>query len=459
MGKTRQYHEIVISIGTPLSFHLESVAGYETNEGGFMRILIISYSFPPFSSMGATRVGKTAKYLTRFGHDVRVITANDQPLQPTMPLEIARDSVIYTRWLNINKLAERVFGGRQQVAATGYVPRGSIKPLLKKLAPLYKTFLHMPDGQIGWYPFAVKAARQLVAQWRPDLIYASASPFTSLLVAHTVARQFNIPVVVELRDLWVDNYNRSQPSWRRYVETRLERAVLSAASGLVTVSGPMADLLVAKYGKPTAVILNGFDAENHHPQVEPSLREDKLRIVYTGMIYEGKQDPSPLFQALQELGSEAERIQVAFYGRYLHRVKDLADLYGVRQRVEVHEQVSHIQSLNIQIESDILLLLLWNDPKERGVYTGKLFEYIGARRPILAIGLADNAAGDLIRERSAGITARDPSQIAQHLREWLQKKQTFGTLPCLPESVVVGLSREEQTRRLEEFLLKLVNHE
>ncbi len=421
-----------------------------------MRILVISYFFPPFNTMGAVRVGKTAKYLTKLGHDVRIITAKDQPLQPTLPLEIPSENVVYTRWLNLNKPAEIALGGRGKVAARGYEPKGILRGVLKKLGSLYKSLFNLPDGQVGWYPFALRAASRLIEKWRPDLIYASAKPFTSLLVARALSRRHRIPWVGELRDLWVDGHYYNYPSWRRKVEERLERRVLSSATGLVTVSEPWAETLRAKYSKSTAVVLNGFDPNNYPPHSEIPFRDGQTRIVYTGMIYEGQRDPTPLFHALRQLGGEAGKVRVAFYGRYLEGVRQLASRMNIENLVEVNDPVPYEEALKIQSQADILLLLLWNDSRERGVYTGKLFEYIGARRPILAIGPTDNVAAELITERKAGVTLDDPDRIANQLHHWVQQKEKSGAIPGLPKNVGVGLSREVQTKKLDSFLREVV---
>lgn len=406
--------------------------------------------------MGAVRVGKTAKYLSKFGHEVRVVTARNQPLQPTLPLEIPRQNVIYAQWLNVNRPPEIALGGRGKVAARGYEPKGILRGVLKKLGSLYKSLFNLPDGQVGWYPFALRAASRLIKKWRPDLIYASAMPFTSLLVARALSRRHRIPWVAELRDLWVDGHSYSHPSWRRKVEERLERRVLSSATGLVTVSEPWAETLRAKYSKPTAVVLNGFDPNNYPPHFEIPFRDGQTRIVYTGMIYEGKQDPTPLFHALRQLGRQASKVRVAFYGRYLEVIREIARRMGVEHLVEVNESVPYEDALRIQSEADILLLLLWNDPKGRGRYDGKLFEYIGARRPILAIGPTDNVAAELITERKAGVILDDPDRIANQLHHWVQQKEKSGAIPGLPKNVGVGLSREDQTKKLDSFLREVV---
>lgn len=420
-----------------------------------MRILIVSYFFPPFNTMGAVRVGKMAKFLYRMGHELKVISASNQPLQPTLPLEIPEDSVYYTRCLNVNAIPEILLGGRRRVAAEGFVPKGRSRNLLRELGRLYKTVTNFPDGQIGWYPFAVQAALCLLATWKPDLIYASAMPYTSLLAARRLSKKFGIPWVAELRDLWVDHHFYQYPGWRKKIEDILEHRICQSAAGIVTVSEPLAEILRAKYQVPVRVILNGFDPEDYPETMVDRSNDQFLRIVYTGMIYEGKQDPSPLFAALKLLGPEAKKVRIEFYGRYLEPARLLAKRYGVEQQVVVHPTVPYRESMARQKAADVLLLLLWNDPRGKGLFSGKLFEYLGAGRPVLAIGPDDNVAAALIRERLAGVVAGEPEEIASVLRRWIAIRE-HGPIPPIDTSMVRDFTREEQARRLMEFLHEVI---
>jgi glycosyltransferase involved in cell wall biosynthesis len=422
-----------------------------------MRILIVSYFFPPYNSIGAVRVGKTAKYLREFGHDVRVVTAKGQPHPPTLPLEIPEDEVHFTNWYNVHRLSLNF--SRKTSDLTKAVPTESpVKRGWKSaLGSLYRTLVHVPDLQIGWLPHALAAGKRLTDEWNPDLIFASALPYTSLLVAAILSRRSGVPWVGELRDLWTDNTYYSHPRWRRALESRLERRVLSTASGLVTVSDPLAQVLEGKYRKPTATILNGYDAEDY-----PSLSEsegigtgesgDILRISYTGRIYDGKRDPSPLFEAIRQLGPDAKKVKVAFYGNNLGGAVEKAKGYGVEEQIEIHDPVPYKESLRIQCLSDILLLLLWNDPKEHGVYTGKLFEYIGARRPILVLGSPDSVASQLVRQKKIGVVLNDPREITGQLRDWIRIKEQTGRIALLTSTDFDGFSRRSQTQELERFL-------
>jgi len=422
-----------------------------------MRVLLISYFFPPFNTIGAVRAGKTAAYLERFGHEVRVISALNQPLQPTLPVEINQAHLIQTSWCNVDWPVELAMGGRRRVAARGFTAGGTgRRSLLSRLGRTYKTLLHVPDGQIGWFPFALRAGSRLLKTWRPDVIYASAMPYTALLVASRLSRRFDIPWVGELRDLWVDHHSYQYPAWRKQWERWLERRTLKTARALVTVSDPLAERLREVTRQPVEVVQNGFDPRDFPTRITRSPAAKPLRLVYTGMAYQGQQDPSPLFAALAQLGPQRSRVRVDFYGRYVGWVRQVAKQHGVDDLIETHQVVPYRDSLRLQREADILILLSWTDPGVRGILTGKLFEYFGARRPILAIGPSHDLPAEMIRERGAGFVSRDPGQIADQLNVWLRKKQTGQGLPDLATAAVVDLTRERQTRRLEQFLKQAI---
>jgi hypothetical protein len=177
-----------------------------------------------------------------------------------------------------------------------------------------------------------------------------------------------------------------------------------------------------------------------------------LRIVYTGLIYPGRRDPSALFAAIAALGAERSGVEVAFYGQDLRGVAESAQRHGVAGCVTVHGNVPHTESLRAQQQADVLLLLLWDDPREAGVYTGKLFEYVGSSRQVLAVGSSTGVAADLLRTRALGVAARDPQTIASALREWLAEKRASGRVAPPPPSAKAGLSRQEQFARVSTLL-------
>ncbi len=129
--------------------------------------------------------------------------------------------------------------------------------------------------------------------------------------------------------------------------------------------------------------------------------------------------------------------------------------WAVADRVVVHPHVPRAQAAAIQQRADVLLLMQWNDPREQGNLPGKLFEYLGARRPILGLGLEDGVPARIIRERAAGCFSNDPAQIAAQLAAWLDTKRRLGHLPPLPPEAAAGFTRAEQFATLERLLAEM----
>ena len=161
---------------------------------------------------------------------------------------------------------------------------------------------------------------------------------------------------------------------------------LSSAAGLVTVTLGWAEALRRRYRQPISCIFNGYVAEDFPAQPSGPPPGDVVSIVYTGTLYSGDRDPSASFSAINLLGAERDRVVVHFYGPPREQVQGFAMAHGVVDRVFVHDPVSYKACLALQTSADILLLLQWNPKQDEGHVPAKLFEYLGARRPILLLG-------------------------------------------------------------------------
>ena len=204
------------------------------------------------------------------------------------------------------------------------------------------------------------------------------------------------------------------------------------------------------------VILNGYDTADL-PTTGPAPSETApITVLYTGTIYPGRRDPSPLFQAVSALGPLRDRIQLAFCGQDLRGVQAAAAKHGVLDRLKLIPTMPYRAALQAQAEADVLLLLLWNHPDEVGVLPAKLFEYIGAGRPIMALGLETGSAADIIRTRHMGVVANDPAAIAAQLRAWIEEKSATGGIKGPAPEAKNGLSRIDQFRKLDTFLRSFV---
>jgi len=422
-----------------------------------MKVLIIAFAFPPANVIGAVHVGKLARYLDRRDHDVRVLTT-DLVEDRSLPLEISRERVIYTDYLERKSwfgVVARPFCNRSNLAldsigaddpARSRPPRSALRRSLRRH---YLGLTHIPDMRAGWMNAALPTGRRLIEEWRPDIIYASAPPHTGLVIARRLARCFRIPWVAGLRDLWVDNPYYQEPGWRRLVDVILEAWTLRNAARLVTVSPIWAEQLRRRHDKPTEVVYNGYAAEDFPPPPERAGPGKVLTIRYLGSIYRGFRDPSPLFSAIALLPQRLRRrVLVEFYGDDCEAVLDTAAAHGVTDVVAVKQRVPYRRALELQMHADVLLLLQWNDRRDEGNLPAKLFEYLYARRPILFLGYEEGIAAQFVSERGAGLVSNDPARIAGQLQGWIADKLQ-GHLERLDPSVCRGLSREEQYEKLE----------
>jgi hypothetical protein len=401
-------------------------------------------------------VGKLASFLVARGHDVRVLTAAPLPYPRTLPTDLAPERVLTTQSLDpyvlLASIQRRRHARGRDAAPASLLGDGYSGRLLRWGG----AFLAVPEPQVAWYPSAVAAGRRLVRKWRPNVIYASALPFTAHIVAARLARISSVPWIAEFRDQFAGNPYSNLPSWRLPMDLWIERQVVSSASACVTVSEPIATTLRTRYKKPTIVVLNGYDERAALlAPAGPADVEAPLNILYTGVIYPGRRDPAALFRAIASLGQLAKHVEVHFYGQDLRGVAEIAARHGVSDRVRVHGAISYGESLAAQQAADVLLLLLWSDPREIGVYTGKIFEYIGAGRPILAVGSQDGVAAQLIRSRRLGVAANDEQSIATTLRRWIEEKRTTGRVAAPDDSAKCGLSRSEQFALVDRLLLQV----
>ena len=417
-----------------------------------LKILVMSFRFPPYQSVGAVSVGKTVKYLVALGHDVRVVTARDQQVPATLPIEMDPRSMVATRWLNPMRLAEAVAGGRNRVAQTGFSAGSRNDRLVHWVGNVYRSVM-IPDTEIGWGWPAFRAGNRLAAGWRPDVIYASAPPYTALLAARAVASRSGIPWVAGLRDLWVD-YPR-HGSYLTRLDRALESRVLGTAAGAVVTTEESAEVIRARYDMSVAAVMNGYDPDDLRERTLES-SPGELRIVYTGILMHDKRDPSPLFHAIRELRDEGRTVIADFFGRDAAIAAKAANHAGVGNLVSDKGAVPYEASVQAQRDADVLLLLQSNNPAERHTCPAKLFEYAAARRPVLCIGPDDGVVARLVGEFGMGVVLQRPDDIARELRRLLDVKAHAGRIPDVAPEPPEELSRVRQVEKLARFLADVV---
>lgn len=334
-----------------------------------------------------------------------------------------------------------------------------IKEWLGPILHLGGAIINYPDAERGWKPLATKAGKELLEQGDIHTIISSSPPVISHLIARELKDRYNIPWLADFRDLWSQNYNYSYGPVRKWLDRRLELKTLSQADALIAASRPAAEKLRQLHkGKTVYSITHGFDP------VEVNTPSDKLTdrftIIYTGTIYAGKQDPIKLLAALRGLIADgtmdSNDIDVSFYGNRYDWLDCEIKRYGLANTVTQYGLVVRDVAIEKQRESQLLLLLNWEDTGERGVYTAKVFEYLAARRPILAIGgLSDDMVGKLLEQTKAGVVAPTVEDVKRTLLQFYQEFKRKGEVSYHgDESEINKYSHREMARQFVEILEK-----
>ncbi|MGA8849134.1 MAG: hypothetical protein WB564_04825 [Dehalococcoidia bacterium] len=418
-------------------------------------VLLIGYLHPFTFQSGSVRVLPLAKHLSQFGWQPFVLSPplREKPdLQFTIIETPYRDALAFwKRLLRYNPNEGQDV--REQVKRRLGVK--SNRSLIDFAFTLGSEIFAYPDAEKGWKPFAIDAGKQLLQKENIEAVI-SIWPVTSHLIASELKAKYKIPWIADFPDLWSQNHNYQYGPLRKFLDRRLELRTLSTADALVTVSQPRAEKLKELHkGKTVYAITHGFDpAEVNEP---PANLTAKFTITYTGTIYPGKQDATKLFAALQNLISDGvidpEEIEIRFYGPKTEWLDKEIEQYALSRIVKQYGIIPRQVALEKQRESQILLLLKWEDSQERGIHPGKIFEYLAARRPILATGGSNDVVTELVNETKTGIDAPTIPDIKDALEKLYHEYRLKGKiLYDGRKSEIDKYSHYEMTRKFSEAL-------
>lgn len=423
------------------------------------RVIIISYHFPPNRSAACLRPVGLLKYLPEYGWEPVVLTPELPGRGP------AGFTIVETPYKDTLSLPKRVLGID---AHQNLVPQiaqlkkklhiKSEKSVLDNLLRAVGEVTAYPDPQKGWKGPAIQECRSYLKKERVDAMI-STSCFTSHVVAAETKRKEGVPWIADFQDLWTENHWYPYSRLRRYFERRLELRTLAGANALVLAAGHSAEKMGRLHkGKDLYTITNAFDpAELNDP---PRGLTDRFTITYTGNIYAGRQSPEPLFVALKELIAEgvvdASAVEVRFYGAEAGWIEKMAGDSGLSAVVRQYGMVSRDIALEKQRESQVLLMLKWNDPAERGIYSSKIFEYLAAGRPVVAVGGYQDVVSELLAETRAGFDAPTAEDARRLLKGLIGEYRSRGHVSYEGDRAKVNrYTWREVARRYSEILEKV----
>jgi glycosyltransferase involved in cell wall biosynthesis len=373
-------------------------------------VLLVAQLTPPSGLIAARRAGAFAKYLGRLGHRVTVLTSRisgEGGIEGAA--EVVRTGDALATRLNWRRRHFAALSGGDQ---SGYSPPSRLESLV------------VPDLAVGtWLPFALPRALSLARKEDFDVVLTTSPPQSSHLVGLALARH-GLPWIAELRDGWT--FEPPRAPWpsraQRRLDAALERRVARKANAMISVTEPIVADLRERLGAHAVLITNGFDPEEVPVAngVASLLDPERHSLVHTGRMEAARSSAVPLLAALRLLKREspevADRLEVVFAGPLSERERELLAADDLAGLVKVVGWLPRPRALAIQRAADTLLVVTEGSSR-RSVATGKVFEYLAARRPILVLGEGTEAAR-IVADAGAGTatSARDPGAIATSLR-------------------------------------------
>lgn len=433
-------------------------------------VLIVTYYFPPAGGPGVQRVTKFIRYLQDFGW-TPIVLAPDNPeyqaLDPSLANELPPDLIVRRAHIFEPYDLYRKFTGTKKGVSLDVAVNTrdlSKRTLKQRIAEFIRATFFIPDARIGWYHNAVREGMKIIGEHPISAIYSSSPPYTVSIIARKLSRKSGLPWVAGFRDPWTGFESSTPKRWflPAMLDKNLERSVFRDAALIdVAWKGIMFDAR-GKYPElPESKFVhipNGFDS-NDFPEHDIIRRAGRLHggqfvITHSGSLY-GPRNPKTFLEAIRKLIEHGEidpnKMHLRFVGRSGPEIDAMLATPDLSPMIEKIAYVAHTEAVRLVSESDALLLIVDETETTKHIVPGKVYEYLGAMRPLIALAPPEGAIGDLLRETSGGEIVRqsDIERIAHIVssmyRRWLRGENLGASMNA---DAIKRYERREATRKL-----------
>lgn len=379
----------------------------------YKKVLLITYHWPPMGGGGVQRWLKMSKYLRNYGWEPVIFTVSDaeisiydESLVKEIPENI--ETIRVPIWEPFGAYKKITGKKKEEKVQPGLLNEGEGKEWINNLALWVRGNVFIPDAKRFWIKPATKALLKYLKQNHVDAIVSTGPPHTTHMIAWQAKRKTGIPWLADFRDPWtfVDYYDKLKLS--RYADRmhhRLEQKVLNTADKTVTVTWSWADEFNSRnFDKKVEVITNGYDPADFDASQAVALNQT-FTLTHIGSM-NADRNPKVLWPVLKELVATnpefATKLKIKLIGPVDSSIFKSIEENGLTNMLEHIKNLPHSEVIPHLQRSPVLLLPLNDTPNISGVVPGKLFEYMGAQRPILCIGKTDGDAARIIKGANAG---------------------------------------------------------
>ncbi len=370
-----------------------------------MKVLIITYYWPPSGGSGVQRWLKFVKYLRNFNVEPVVYTVDNPKyaiLDETLQSEIPNTVEVLKKPIKEPNNILSFFGKKSKKTSAGFLDANP--SLFGKMVQYIRANYFIPDARKFWIKPSVQFLTEYLSNNKIDVVITTGPPHSLHLIGLQLKQKLAIKWIADFRDLWTDiDYFHQLPLTKKTIRKhyQLEEEVVSTADSVLVVGKTMKEKYL-KFNQNIEVITNGFDDVKDESKVELDI---KFSIVHIGMM-NADRNPRILWKVLSNLIKEnqdfAEDLQLKFVGKLAHEVFESIDKNKLNSVIEYITYLPHKEVVIFQQSAQILLLAVNKVPSAGGIITGKLFEYLQANRPILAIAPPEGDLAEIINTTKAG---------------------------------------------------------
>jgi Glycosyl transferase 4-like domain len=360
-------------------------------------VLLLAFYFPPQSHIASYRSGCFAKFLPENGWLPTVVCEDWTAAQPNYDPDF------------VGKIPEEVSIHRvPRPASHGFYQ----KFILRKIAPYLKPH-HAP---VLWWMKAREQVVSLLAQKRFDAVWATSDPLTPWALASEAAARAGIPWIADIRDSF--NVQKHSSWYKRPLFAFQERRLGARADRVVAVTKGVARRLEPLFGQSVEVIYNGFDPTLFPETLPP--RSSRFTVIYAGSVMLPLRNPASVFSAvemcLERKWIPADEIEIQFYGSGTTVIDQVFPRATERIPLKVLPRIPHREVLRLLMASSVLLML--DNATEQDVLPGKIGDYLGSGRPILAFPNSQGELADILHRTGTGVALSKVEEMAEQLRQW-----------------------------------------
>ncbi len=413
------------------------------------KVLIITYYWPPSGGAGVQRWLKFSKYLPEFGWQPVILTVDpeyaaypvtDCSLVAGLPESVKVYSTPATNYFSVYKK------NKSNIPSAGFANNldNSFKG---KLLRFVRGNFFLPDPRRGWNKYAFKKACELIESEGIKNIITTSPPHSTQLIGLKLKKRFpSVRWTADLRDPWTDIYYYKQfyPTiLSKAIDSRYEKNVLKKADKIFTVGPSLMTLFSGKIKgleSKIEVITNGYDESDF--KSNPRMTPTRFTITYVGTL----SDIYPVEGLIAAVNSLD--LLLRFVGTVSEKTRIMLEENIPADSLEFLPYVAHDESIRFMMNSSLLLLVIPLHQSNKGIITGKLFEYLATGLPILCLGPVDGDAAEIIKKCRSGQTFvyYDIENISGFITD--VGKHTF----VAEESSVRSFSRSNLVRRIAEVL-------